>query len=199
MKEEIIILTDDRQSSGNLPLFEHGLWVDKLKLRVISLGKELFGNGANYVCPVHFLAARLEELRHTQQNILPPSELVSRMSPWPLQTLVQIGVPFSDLLTAYEAIVVEEEKNLMGGANPRSRFLHLRSIVELLENWLLSASHEGPAIIDLSSTFASGMLLTSIDTAKADLEDLMGAGTEDLVKRVYERLLSTEICIKRLV
>ena len=199
VKEEIIILTDDRQSSGNLPLFEHGLWVDKLKLRVISLGKELFGKGANYVCPVHFLAARLEELRHTQQNILPPSELVSRMSPWPLQTLVQIGVPFSDLLTAYEAIVVEEEKNLMGGANPRSRFLHLRSIVELLENWLLSASHEGPAIIDLSSTFASGMLLTSIDTAKADLEDLMGAGTEDLVKRVYERLLSTEICIKRLV
>ena len=199
VNDQITFLTDDRQSSGDLPLFEHGLWVDKLKLRVISLGKELFGKGVNYVFPVHFLAARLEELRHTQQHLTLPSEFVSRRSPWPLQTLVQIGVPYSDLLTAYVAIVVQEGKNLMGGAHPHSRFLHLCSIVELLENWSLSAGHEEPTIIDLSSSFASGILLTSIDTVKADLEDLMGSGTDDYVKRVYERLLSTEICIKRLV
>jgi nuclear pore complex protein Nup155 len=197
--DEQIVLLDNEQSSDILPLFEHGYWVDKLKLRFVSLGKELFGKGADYVCPVDFLAGLLEELRHTQQKCLPSSELSSRSSEWPLQALSEIGVPYSLCLSAYETIVMQEEKERMGGVDPHSRFLHLRSIVEVLENWVLSASRDESAAKDLKDAVTTGMLMSRIDKTKANMEELMGSVIGEEATRVYERLLSSESSIKRLL
>jgi nuclear pore complex protein Nup155 len=196
---EQIVLLDNEQSSDILPLFEQGYWIDKLKLRFVSLGKELFGKGADYVCPVDFLAGLLEELRHTQQECLPPSELSSRNSEWPLQALSEIGVPYSTCLSAYETIVIQDENERMGGVDPHSRFLHLRSIVEVLENWVLSASRDKSAEKDLTDAVTTGMLMSRIDKTKANMEELMGSGIGEEATRVYERLLSSESSIKRLV
>lgn len=46
--------------TSNLPFFENGDWVVPLSDRIISLGKEVYGNGADYVFPVEFLASKLE-------------------------------------------------------------------------------------------------------------------------------------------
>ena len=199
LDEQVVLLGSDGQNIQSLPLFEHGLWVDTLKIRVVSLGKELYGKGTDFVCPIDFLAARLEELRHAQQLLVPSSELGSRNSPWPLRILTDIGIPYSLALNAYEGIVVNEEKERMGGIDPHSRFIHLRSIVELLENWAQAARREGVVGEDLCGAVATGMLMARLDGTKADLEELKGAVNGDALERVYERLLSAENSIKRLV
>ena len=87
----------------------------------------------------------------------------------------------------------------MGGIDPHSRFIHLRSIVELLENWAQAARREGVVGEDLCGAVATGMLMARLDGTKADLEELKGAVNGDALERVYERLLSAENSIKRLV
>jgi nuclear pore complex protein Nup155 len=47
-------------STSNLSFFEDGDWVVPLSDRVISLGQEVYGNGADYVFPVEFLASKFE-------------------------------------------------------------------------------------------------------------------------------------------
>ena len=42
------------------PVFENGDWAQKLELKIISLGKELFGSGADQVFPTNFILANLE-------------------------------------------------------------------------------------------------------------------------------------------
>lgn len=46
--------------TSKFPFFEDGDWVVPLSYRIISLGKEVYGNGADYVFPVEFLASKLE-------------------------------------------------------------------------------------------------------------------------------------------
>lgn len=45
---------------GQLTLFERAEWKESVAQRVVSLGKELFGTGADYVFPVNFLLSSLE-------------------------------------------------------------------------------------------------------------------------------------------
>jgi len=45
---------------GPLPLFEMAEWKDSVAQRVVFLGKELYGTGADYVFPVSFLLSTLE-------------------------------------------------------------------------------------------------------------------------------------------
>ena len=52
------IQTDERVDS--LPLFENTEWKDKVAQRVVALGQELLGTGADYVVPISFLLSNLE-------------------------------------------------------------------------------------------------------------------------------------------
>lgn len=52
-------LAADTQESTN-PLFESGVWVEKLKRVLVGLGKELFGKGSEFIVPVEFLVTTLE-------------------------------------------------------------------------------------------------------------------------------------------
>jgi nuclear pore complex protein Nup155 len=47
-------------SADSLPLFENDEWMKRLEGRIVSLGKELYGTGADYVFPVDYLLFYLE-------------------------------------------------------------------------------------------------------------------------------------------
>ena len=144
IEESVVLLAEGGTTS--LPLFEDGDWVLPLRDRVISLGKEVYGSGADYVFPVDFLASVLEGMllfvsivivllakRTPNVYLLPRNtglrlallssrqglELgpsLSRMGrPWPLQVLVDVGVPFLVCFEAYENMSQREERELMGG------------------------------------------------------------------------------------
>ena len=57
---DITLLPENATAQDSKPLFESGLWMQKLEGRIISLGKEVYGKGADYVFPVDFVAVCLE-------------------------------------------------------------------------------------------------------------------------------------------
>jgi nuclear pore complex protein Nup155 len=57
---DITLLPENATAEDSQPLFESGLWMQKLEGRIISLGKEVYGKGADYVFPVDFVAFCLE-------------------------------------------------------------------------------------------------------------------------------------------
>jgi len=46
--------------NSSLDLFESFRWAERLRNKVVELGRELYGTGADYVFPVEFLISRLE-------------------------------------------------------------------------------------------------------------------------------------------
>jgi nuclear pore complex protein Nup155 len=120
--ESITLLAEGRTSS--LPLFEDAGWVLTLQDRIVSLGKEVYGNGADYVFPIDFLVSTLEGLRHSLLSSKSRAVSISgRGKPWPLEILVQVGVPFSASFEAYENLAVREERELMGGIEAQRRYV----------------------------------------------------------------------------
>jgi nuclear pore complex protein Nup155 len=135
MEEETIILTDGavtHEDGDSLMLFEDGEWISSVKHRVISLGKELQGKGADFVFPIEFIAEQLEGKYFYLFTILTTSlypilnltsisshstglycvhKCVSRKqaAPWTLQTLIEAGTSFPSLIEAYSSIVVAQE------------------------------------------------------------------------------------------
>jgi hypothetical protein len=116
VNESITLLTEGRTSA--LPLFEDADWVVALKDRIISLGKEVYGDGADFVFPIEFLVSTLEGLRHALV-----SSISGRGRPWPLQILVEVGVPFSTCFEAYDNMAGREERELMGGIEAQRRYV----------------------------------------------------------------------------
>jgi nuclear pore complex protein Nup155 len=57
---DITLLPENATAEDSKPLFESGLWMQKLEGRIIGLGKEVYGKGADYVFPVDFVAFCLE-------------------------------------------------------------------------------------------------------------------------------------------
>eukprot|EP00957_Ditylum_brightwellii_P044789 3397697-Ditylum_brightwellii.AAC.1 len=60
LEDESVILLNGNDSNGMGHIFENGDWIAKLKNRVISLGKELYGKGADYTFPLDLLVESLE-------------------------------------------------------------------------------------------------------------------------------------------
>jgi nuclear pore complex protein Nup155 len=58
--DSVVLLSTPNQEGEILPLFESGTWVNPLKQKVESLGRDLFGTGADYVFPVELLVTSLE-------------------------------------------------------------------------------------------------------------------------------------------
>jgi len=56
--ESITLLSGDAQPKGMV--FENGDWATQLEMKVVSLGKQLFGSGYDCVFPVHFLLDELD-------------------------------------------------------------------------------------------------------------------------------------------
>ena len=84
MEEENIILTDANVTSedgDSLMLFEDGKWISSIKHRIISLGKELQGKGADFVFPVEFIIEQLEgKFSTTVLYVLCDQKMISFLS-----------------------------------------------------------------------------------------------------------------------
>jgi nuclear pore complex protein Nup155 len=166
---DITLLSETATAEDSKPLFESGLWMQKLEGRIVSLGKEVYGKGADYVFPVDFVASCLEGKRHidfflvvvlfgflasNQRSFLfyvnspglqrtfasSVSEDAGRDSQgWPFRILVSVGVPYLVSLDAYERIIGKEDHTLMGGVDQGRRLEHLMNIVVMLEAWVKDA------------------------------------------------------------
>lgn len=58
--QSVVLLSGENGNGEGLPLFESGSWLEKVRSRVTRLGRELFGQEADYVCPVGFLVTSME-------------------------------------------------------------------------------------------------------------------------------------------
>jgi hypothetical protein len=115
--------------------------------------------------------------------------------------MLSIGVSFPDLLDAYEGIVEGEVIALMGGADPIRRYLTLKSIVEMLEEWVtvaINGMNQNRAYRELSDAIISNRLMSRIDEFKSELEELGSRGVGDELQRVISRLVQTEETMRRL-
>lgn len=52
-----------------------------------------------------------------------PTFTASRGTPWPIQILVAVGVPFLACFEAYEDMAGNEERELMGGVEAQRRYV----------------------------------------------------------------------------
>jgi nuclear pore complex protein Nup155 len=59
-EEDVVLDANAGGAHSNLPLYEDGDWIPKLKNRVISLGKDLYGQGADYTFPLDLIVKTLE-------------------------------------------------------------------------------------------------------------------------------------------
>ena len=59
-EEDIVLDGSAGPAYASLPLFEDGGWIPKLKDRVLGLGKDLYGQGADYTFPLELIVRTLE-------------------------------------------------------------------------------------------------------------------------------------------
>jgi hypothetical protein len=89
----------------------------------------------------------------------------------------------------------------MGRPDALRQFLSLKSIVELLEEWVnvaLNGVTDNRAYRELSDTAVSDRLMSRIDEFKSSLEGLACRGGGDELQRVIDRLVRVEETIRRL-
>ena len=114
--------------------------------------------------------------------------------------MLTIGVSFPNLLDSYEALVEREMTALIGLPDPRRQFWSLKSIVELLEEWVnvaLNGAAENRAYRELSESIISQHLMSRIDQFKAGLEALSRSGGAEETRRVLNRLGQIEEVVRK--
>jgi len=192
------------EAANDLQMFETGEWLHRLRNRVTSLGKELFGKGADYTFPMDLIVRELEGLRQTFDETREGDHL---SQPWPAQTMLDVGVPFFMLHDSYSLQM--NENIATGGVDITTRLHWLASISEVLELWLSAAitSHGNSPMIgsdnlgysrsasnELTRAINTG-LLNRIEIYKSALEDLVGCDAS-YVALVEERFSNFEETIK---
>jgi len=193
MEEERIVITDSdvtHEAGGSLMLFEDGEWIPSIKHRIIALGKELHGKGADFVFPLDFIAKQLEGLYCVHKEVSSkPAES------WTLDTLIEAGVSFPALVEAYSAIVVAEDTDL---SNPTTKLAQFSCISNVLRKWLSSAAVFGAkgesSRMQLSRYTPS--LLQQIDAYKLSLQSLLGYNSQD-VSNLIGLFSEIEECLRR--
>lgn len=119
---------------NNLQIFETGEWIPRLRNRVTALGKDLFGKGADYTFPLDLIVKELEGMDGQYFHAFVSGESFSLcrfdcviisylglrqtfdetreedhfLQPWPAQTVLDVGVPFSILLESYSLQMNED-------------------------------------------------------------------------------------------
>ena len=97
------LLNQDLHEVATEPVFETGGWVDRVEHRVVNLGRDLYGSGADYVFPVDFLLTVLTHLRSLGSSFVKPE--------WPLTTLEKAGVPVAVLIDLFDQAAALELTN----------------------------------------------------------------------------------------
>lgn len=172
-----ITLVDHSASSGS-DYFDSGLWMKRLEGRVVALGKEVFGTGADNIFPIDFLISCLEELRLAYVSSV-SVEAIKESQGWACSVLILAGVPFLVALTAYDQLIEQANHLTMGGVDAGRRKEHLQNIVSVLESFVSSAraglnGRSNAAYNEITRSMASGALQSGIESFKAQLQSLPG-------------------------
>jgi len=181
-----ILLLPDAVDNGK-PIFEDGNWIVPIRERIIKLGKEIYGTGADYTFPVNYIMELLETLR----NAVPAS-----MSPgWSLITLVDAGVPFMTLLGAFDNLQPH------GILEPRQALSHASATIEFFGYWIDKSRESGQgagqhsaAQNELSRSMSNGDLMHKLNAMRSRLEQMEGSAV-----LVLDQLNRIEVAIASLV
>lgn len=173
LEEETVMLSGDY--GNNLQSFDNGEWIPRLRNRVTALGKELYGKGADYTVPLDLIVQALEGLRQAYSEIHKENKMSLS---WPIETMLNVGVPFDSLYQSYDSLYVE-----LDGTNETALRIHwLEGIHELLNMWVneafsnydSSASSQGSnASSQLAQAVKNGGLVGRIKAYNATLEGLV--------------------------
>jgi nuclear pore complex protein Nup155 len=193
---KIKLLGGGASAEENDSLFESGNWMRKLEGRIVPLGREIYGKGADYVFPVDFIVSCLEELQRAYAAAV-PKDVATESQSFPFRVLVDVGVPYMVALNAYDSIIGTENHTLMGGVDQQRRLEHMANLVVILESWVREAQAtlfgaRNEALDELGNSMASGSLLSRIDSIKAQLHSLPGPTAE-----IESRLVAVEEAIKQ--
>jgi len=203
VQDDCDLLGDGDAGDPSVTLFEDGKWIPRLKDRVISVGRELYGKGADYTFPLQLLVNSLEGLRFVYGSC---SSASSDALSWPLSVFLKVGVQYSPLLEAYDSAVSFPVGGGIGREDPERRVMQLASVSEVLTQWVRSAfspyNHqsdivgEGNTILaQLSQAVSSGGLLMRIDNYKELLESTTARNGEERAK-VHASLRDVEDAIR---
>jgi hypothetical protein len=193
--DQIIFLSNGEPSSS-IMIFEDALWEKSLFNRTVALGKLLYGSGADYVFPKNFILRTLEGMfnfaefnksfRNDYLNLFVSGlrqHVSAHLSPgWALLVLADVGVPYLEIIDAYES-VSNHDCVLLGGVSGDIEIERIAAFLELMNYWLaLADSNVGStgtrgyaAYQQLSRAKASGRLYNKLDAMKAKIGDLPAA------------------------
>mmetsp|Transcript_15304 Transcript_15304/g.21838 ORF Transcript_15304/g.21838 Transcript_15304/m.21838 type:complete len:2089 (+) Transcript_15304:174-6440(+) len=126
------------ENDESIPFFEDGLWLSSLKNRVVLLGQELLGKGADFTFPVEFIAECLEGLCRFDDASRKDRFRSNQIDalPLPLQIFEEIQVPYSTLLSSYHVIMGKQTLEGGGFLNPHARLMYLDSISKIMLIWI---------------------------------------------------------------
>jgi len=179
-EEETVMQSGDY--GNDLQSFDNGEWIPRLRNRVTALGKELYGKGADYTVPLDLIVQALEGLRQAYSEMHKENKLSQS---WPIETMLNVGVPFDALYQSYDSIYLEVD----GAIDATIRLHWLASIHELLKMWVSeafsnhvsSASSEGSsASSQLAQAVKNGGLVERIKAYNATLEGLVEGNSADI-------------------
>ncbi len=161
---------------NNLQSFDDGEWIPRLRNRVSTLGKELYGKGADYTVPLDLIVQALEGLRQAYNEIHKENQL---SNPWPIETILSIGFSFDALYRSYDSLYLEADGDINW----------LASLLELLKIWVNDAfnydslpagSVGSSASSQLAQAVKNGGLIDRIRTYIAALDGMDGAIIDEL-------------------
>eukprot|EP00984_Skeletonema_dohrnii_P038704 scaffold42248_cov150-Skeletonema_dohrnii-CCMP3373.AAC.1 len=167
---------------NDLQSFDNGEWIPRLRNRVTALGRELYGKGADYTVPLDLIVQALEGLRQAYSEMHKENKLSQS---WPIETMLNVGVPFDALYQSYDSIYLDVD----GAIDATIRLHWLASIHELLKMWVneafsnhvSSASSEGSsASSQLAQAVRNGGLVERIKAYNATLEGLVEGNSADI-------------------
>lgn len=131
--QQVALLGDG--SSGESPVFESGQWISKVEETVVRLGKQIVGNGADFVFPVDFISGCLEELRRINYLAQASTEQTLNQE-WIFSILLGVGVPFRVSFDTLYNIVESENRGTLGSADSSTHLSNLEALVSMLESYL---------------------------------------------------------------
>ena len=188
LEEETVMQSGDY--GNNLQSFDNGEWMPRLRNRVSTLGKELYDKGADYTVPLDLIVQALEGLRQAYSEIHKEKKL---SQPWPIETMVNVGVSFDALYQSYDSLYLEVD----GTIDATIRLHWLASIHELLKMWVneafsnydSSAINQGSnASSQLAQAVKNGGLVERIKAYNAALEGLVEGNDIDDVKSGFNEV-----------
>ena len=174
LEDETVMQSGDY--GNNLQSFDDGEWIPRLRNRVSTLGKELYGKGADYTVPLDLIVQALEGLRQSYNEIHKENQL---SNPWPIETILSIGFSFDALYRSYDSLYLEADGDINW----------LASVLELLKIWVNDAfnydslpagSVGSSASSQLAQAVKNGGLIDRIRTYIAALDGMDGAIIDEL-------------------